>query len=319
VLSVRDVSCRLRAGGLLVRDVSFDLAKGETLGLVGESGSGKSMCCLTALRLLPAAVEMAAGSVVYMDTDLTTLTSRELRDIRGCEIAYVPQHSLNSLNPVATVRRHVAASLTAHQFPRKEIPARTGEILRLVGFREPDRISKLYPHQLSGGMRQRVVLACALALHPKVLVADEPTTALDPTIQLQILDLLSTLQAELGLSVLIVTHDFGVVKRICDQVVVLYAGQVVEQGTCSQVIDKAMHPYTAGLIRSVPKESHPRGEHLPTIPGRPANSAMAGPGCPFAPRCEFAMDRCRHVQPPTITVEPAHSAACWLLDAGSHE
>jgi oligopeptide/dipeptide ABC transporter ATP-binding protein len=317
VLSVENVSCEVGGRdhvGRPVKDVSFQVRAGKALAIVGESGSGKSLTCLTMLGLLPPSVRMVSGEIWFGDTNLANKDSAEWRKIRGNDIAYVPQDSLGSLNALATVERHIAAPLRAHGYERGAVRERVIELLSMVRLSSPEKLLKVYPHQLSGGMRQRVVIAAALAMRPKILIADEPTTALDPTIQLEVLRLLKDLQNDLGMSLVLVTHNFGVVRAICDDVVVLYAGRVVEQGTVEQVVESPVHPYTQGLLRSVPDAEHPRGEPLYSIPGQPATPFEMEVGCAFAPRCSKVHDRCLQADPPLFSLADDRFSRCWLSE-----
>jgi oligopeptide/dipeptide ABC transporter ATP-binding protein len=305
-----------------VDGVSFDLYPGETLGIVGESGSGKTVTSLSVLRLIPEPPgHIRPGSFIEFEgRNLLTLAPKALRAIRGNEIAMIFQEPMTSLNPVFTVGDQIAEAAIVHQhLSRKRARARAIDMLKLVGIPDPAESVDRYPHQLSGGMRQRVMIAMALVCHPKVLIADEPTTALDVTIQGQILELLERLQAELGMAIMLITHDLGVVAGSADRVVVMYAGQVVEQAPTPELFAHPLHPYTEGLLKSVPRLDTPtpraRG-HLPSIPGQvPAATAWPS-GCRFHPRCPFAWDRCRAEEPPLLDAggEPGtHTVRCWLL------
>ena len=306
-----------------VDGVSFDLYPGETLGLVGESGCGKTVTSLSVLRLIPEPPgHIRPGSFIeFAGRNLLTLAPRELRAIRGNQIAMIFQEPMTSLNPVFTVGDQIAEAAIVHQrLSRRAARARAIEMLKLVGIPDPAQRVDHYPHQMSGGMRQRVMIAMALVCHPKVLIADEPTTALDVTIQAQILELLERLQAELGMAVMLITHDLGVVAGTADRVVVMYAGQVVEQAPTPELFARPLHPYTDGLLASVPRLDAPpvraRGR-LHGIPGQvPAASEWPG-GCRFHPRCPYAWDRCRDEEPPLLdasTGEPGtHTVRCWLL------
>jgi len=306
-----------------VDGVSFDLYPGETLGLVGESGCGKTVTSLSVLRLIPEPPgHIRPGSFIeFAGRNLLTLAPRELRAIRGNQIAMIFQEPMTSLNPVFTVGDQIAESAIVHQLlSRRAARTRAIEMLKLVGIPDPAQRVDHYPHQMSGGMRQRVMIAMALVCHPKVLIADEPTTALDVTIQAQILELLERLQAELGMAVMLITHDLGVVAGSADRVVVMYAGQVVEQAPTPELFARPLHPYTEGLLASVPRLDAPparaRGR-LQGIPGQvPAASDWPG-GCRFHPRCPYAWDRCRAEEPPLLDAssgEPGtHTVRCWLL------
>jgi peptide/nickel transport system ATP-binding protein len=306
-----------------VDGVSFEVYPGETLGLVGESGCGKTVTSLSLLRLIPEPPgHIRPGSFVEFEgRNLLTLGLRELRAIRGNQIAMIFQEPLTSLNPVLTVGDQIAEAAILHQgLARRAARRRTIEMLRLVGIPDPAERVDHYPHQMSGGMRQRVMIAMALVCHPKLLIADEPTTALDVTIQAQILELLKRLQTELGMAVLLITHDLGIVAGAADRVVVMYAGQVVEQAPTGQLFAHPLHPYTEGLLASVPRLDATAGRgrsRLHSIPGQVPAATAWPEGCRFHPRCPYAWDRCRREEPPLLdagTGEPgAHSVRCWLL------
>jgi oligopeptide/dipeptide ABC transporter ATP-binding protein len=306
-----------------VDGVSFDLRPGETLGIVGESGCGKTVTSLSILRLIPEPPgHIRPGSFIEFEgRNLLALAPKELRAIRGNQIAMIFQEPMTSLNPVFTVGDQIAEAAIVHQgLSRRSARARAVEMLTLVGIPDPAERVDHYPHQMSGGMRQRVMIAMALVCRPKVLIADEPTTALDVTIQAQILELLDRLQRELGMAIMLITHDLGVVAGTADRVVVMYAGQVVEQATTAALFARPMHPYTEGLLASIPRLDTPpareRGR-LHSIPGQvPAATAWPA-GCRFHPRCPYAWDRCATEEPPLLdagTGEPgAHTVRCWLL------
>jgi oligopeptide/dipeptide ABC transporter ATP-binding protein len=297
-----------------VDGVSFDLYPGETLGIVGESGCGKTVTSLSILRLIPEPPgHIRPGSVIEFEgRNLLALAPPELRAIRGNQIAMVFQEPMTSLNPVFTVGDQIAEAAIIHQrLSRKAARARAIEMLTLVGMPDPAERVDHYPHQLSGGMRQRVMIAMALVCHPKVLIADEPTTALDVTIQAQILELLDRLQAELGMSVLLITHDLGVVAGQADRVVVMYAGQVVETAPTTALFDGPLHPYTEGLMAAVPRIDA-RKSRLQAIPGQvPAATAWPS-GCRFHPRCPHAWTKCANEEPPLLG-DGDHTARCWLV------
>ena len=315
VLSVRELRAHITTSTGVVRavdGVSFDVHPGRTVGLVGESGSGKSMTCRAILGLLPPGGQIVGGEVRFQGEELTGKSDEQLRRHRGRDIALVPQDPLTALNPVLTIEKQLSAPLKAHGLDKGQRRARVVELLGQVGLPTPTSQLKRYPHELSGGMRQRVVSAIALAARPRVLLADEPTTSLDPTIQLQFLDLLARLSAELDLGCVFVTHDLGIVARVCDEVAVMYAGRIVEFGPARAVLEAPEHPYTQGLVSSVPDLNEP-GERLRTITGRPPRLDQDIVGCAFAPRCPHVMDRCR-VQYPEAFGPPEHHARCWLLE-----
>ncbi len=299
-----------------VDGVSFDLQPGETLGIVGESGCGKTVTSLSILRLIPEPPgHIRPGSYIEFEgRNLLTLAPKELRAIRGNRIAMIFQEPMTSLNPVLTIGDQVAEAAIVHQrLSRRAARARAIEMLQQVGIPEPGSRVDDYPHQLSGGMRQRVMIAMALICHPQILIADEPTTALDVTIQAQILELLARLQQQLGMAVMLITHDLGVVAGTADRVVVMYAGQVVETAPTSALFARPRHPYTEGLMASIPRLDRPR-ERLHSIPGSvPAATAWPA-GCRFHPRCPYAWEKCRTEEPPLLDTEVAgHGARCWLV------
>ncbi|HTR20097.1 MAG TPA: ABC transporter ATP-binding protein [Gemmatimonadales bacterium] len=319
VLRVRDLKTYFvtEGGGTAraVDGVSFDLYPGETLGLVGESGCGKTITSLSLLRLIPEPPgHIRPGSLIELEgRNLLTLAPRDLRAVRGNRLAMIFQEPMSSLNPVLTVGDQIAEGAIVHQgLSRRAARARAMEMLQLVGIPDPELRVDDYPHQLSGGMRQRVMIAMALVCHPQVLIADEPTTALDVTIQAQILELLDRLQRELGMAIMLITHDLGVVAGTADRVLVMYAGEVVEGASTPDLFAHPVHPYTEGLLASVPRLDRPR-ERLSGIPGTvPAASAWPS-GCRFHPRCPHAWDRCRQEEPTLFEVGPGHTARCWLV------
>jgi len=306
-----------------VDGVSFEVHPGETLGIVGESGCGKTVTSLSILRLIPEPPgHIRPGSFIEFEgRNLLTLAPKELRAIRGNQIAMVFQEPMTSLNPVFTAGDQIGEAAVVHQgLSRKAARRRAIDMLRLVGIPDPEERVDNYPHQLSGGMRQRVMIAMALICHPKLLIADEPTTALDVTIQAQILELLDRLQADLGMAVMLITHDLGVVAGSADRVIVMYAGQIVEQAPTVELFARPLHPYSEGLMASVPRiDAPPRQPHgrLHTIPGQVPAATAWPPGCRFHPRCPYAWDRCRQEEPPLLdagTGEPGtHTVRCWLL------
>ncbi len=289
VLSVRNLTTviRSREGRVpVVRGVSFDVMEGETLGLVGESGSGKSMTVLSAMGLLPAGTaEIVEGEVLLDGVDLVRASERRRRELRGADIAMVYQDPMTSLNPLMRVGQQVSEVLMAHGRSRPEALRRTRQVLAQVGIPRPERAARSYPHEFSGGMRQRVMIAMALALKPKVLITDEPTTALDVTIQQQIIELVRRLQEETGMAVVWITHDLGVVARIARRLLVMYAGHLVEEGPIDRIFRRPEHPYTAGLIAAIPPVRGDERPPLRQIPGAPPDPDRVPPGCPFHPRC----------------------------------
>jgi oligopeptide/dipeptide ABC transporter ATP-binding protein len=298
-----------------VDGVSFEVAEQETLGIVGESGCGKSVTALSILRLIPDPPgRVEGGNVHFQGRDLLKLAEKEMRRIRGNEIAMIFQEPMTSLNPVYTVGEQISEVLRLHRgMSRAEAEDRAVEMLRRVRIPDPEQRVEEYPHQLSGGQRQRVMIAMALACDPALLIADEPTTALDVTVQAQILDLLRQLQEEFGMAIMLITHDLGVIAETAHRVVVMYAGVVVESGTVEQVFDGPNHPYTEGLKAAIPKLGE-KVERLATIPGTVPSPYEEIVGCPFQNRCSYVMDVCRREFPPLYAVGTGHQARCFLYD-----
>ena len=316
LLEVKDLSMFYLTKSSCVRavnEVSFTVREGETFGLVGESGCGKSTAVRSLIRLLPEAGKIVSGTITYKGQDVTAMSEREVRRLRGREIGMIFQDPMTSLNPVTKVSKQFYESLKAEGLSRKEMRERAIELLRLVDIPEPEQRLDNYVHEMSGGMRQRVMIAIALASRPKLLLADEPTTALDVTIQDQIIALLNSLRAKLGMSVLLVTHDLGVVNEMCDNVAVMYAGRIVETADTHGLLHDSRHPYTCGLINSLPAE-HDTRTRLEPIHGAPPNLAQEIVGCPFAPRCPYATDVCRSVLPEMSEVAPGHQVRCHHAD-----
>ena len=317
VLEVRDLHTHfvLRRGVVKAVDgVSFALRRGEVLGLVGESGCGKSVTALSLLRLLPKeSARTVQGEIVLDGENLLDKTDREMRQIRGRKIAMILQDPQTSLNPVFTIGDQLQEAIARQANGGGGAMQRVVEVLRRVKLAAPEQRVRQYPHQLSGGMKQRVVGAIAISCAPQVLIADEPTTALDVTIQLQYLQLLKELQASADMAMLFITHDFGVVAKMCDRVAVMYAGRIVESGPVREVFDNPSHPYTQALIASVPK-MHQAVGRLRTIEGQPPALSELPQGCRFAPRCEFAEERCRAAYPETFAAGADHTASCWRLE-----
>jgi peptide/nickel transport system ATP-binding protein len=306
-----------------VNGVSFSLKPHETLAIVGESGCGKSITALSLMRLVPEPPgRIARGSVRLAGVDLLSLSDAEMRDVRGKDVAMIFQEPMTSLNPVLTIGDQIAEVLLLHEkLNRREAWAKAVDMLRLTRIPEPEQRAREYPHQLSGGMRQRAMIAMALACNPKVLIADEPTTALDVTIQAQILDLIIDLQTKLGTAVILITHDLGVVAESAQRVIVMYAGRKVEEAPVGELFARPQHPYTHGLMASIPRLPLMRGaeaefvERLQEIPGTVPALTNLPTGCAFAPRCPHAVERCRAEYPPYEEKHPGHWAACWR----SHE
>jgi len=297
-----------------VNGVSFTLNEGEALGLVGESGCGKSVSAMSLMRLIPTPPgRIVEGEVIFDGRDLIKLNDEGIRRIRGNDIAMIFQDPMTSLNPVLTIGRQIGEALELHKgMNGDQARKRTIELLELVGIPSAKSRHDDYPHQFSGGMRQRVMIAMALSCDPKLLIADEPTTALDVTIQAQILDLIMQLRKELGMAVIMITHDLGVVAGVADKINVMYAGYIVESAPAEDLFSKPRHPYTLGLLRSIPRIDEPRKEKLIPIEGLPPDLIDAPVGCPFVPRCTYKVDRCVEENPSLEPVEPGHSIACWV-------
>jgi peptide/nickel transport system ATP-binding protein len=319
VLSVRDLRTHFFTQDGVTRavdGVSFDVAEGDTLGIVGESGCGKSVTALSVMQLLPPKLgRVVGGSAIFDGRDLLALSEAEMREIRGNRIAMVFQEPMTSLNPVLTIGDQIAEAVTIHQkVGRAEAMARAAEMLRLVRIPDAERRLKDYPHHFSGGMRQRVMIAMALSCNPKLLIADEPTTALDVTIQAQILRLMLELKARFGAAVVLITHDLGVVAETCQRVIVMYAGRKVEEATTLDLFERPMHPYTKGLMSSIPRRRRPGvapPRRLSEIPGIVPSLKEPIVGCAFAPRCAFASERCRAEAPALRPAGAGHLVACW--------
>jgi oligopeptide/dipeptide ABC transporter ATP-binding protein len=314
LLSVRDltVSFDTRRGSFdAVRNVSFDVRLGRTLGVVGESGSGKSATAMALMQLLPDTATVTAGHVRFGTRDLQALAEREMQSVRGREIAMVFQDPMASLNPILTIGHQVMEPLALHLgLGRSAARTRAQELLALVRIPSPGQIMRAYPHELSGGMRQRVMIAIALSCGPKLLIADEPTTALDVTTQAQILELLRDLQQRLHMSVLLITHDLGVIAEFADDVLVMYAGRIVERSPVAALFDRPGHPYTEGLLRSMPPLEDEDPETLPAIEGNVASPFALPSGCAFHPRCPHAWDDCTRLLPAFVALGEGHDAAC---------
>ena len=299
-----------------VNDVSFEVRKGETLGLVGESGSGKSVTAFSIIRLVQEPGAITGGRILFQGRDLLTLPESDMRHVRGAGIGFVFQEPMAALNPVMRVGAHIAEALTVHGLAsRSAARQRAIELLRAVKITDPDKRIDDYPHQLSGGMRQRVMMAIALACKPPLVIADEPTTALDVTVQAQILDLLRDMKREFDLSLLLITHDLGVIAETADRVAVMYAGRIVEQGPVRQIFRNPQHPYTRGLLASIPGGSV--GSRLIAIEGTVPNLAHLPRGCAFEPRCVERIGVCAESVPSEFMLDPGHSARCHLLTPGT--
>ena len=317
LLSVENLTVEFgpRAAGLrAVDEVSFSIAAGASLGIVGESGSGKSMTSLSILRLLPEPPgRIAGGRIIFDGTDLLALPRDRMPEIRGRDIAMIFQEPMSSINPVMTIGAQIEEAIFLHQpMTRPERRARAIELLGLVGVPQPQERIDAYPHQFSGGMRQRVMIAMAVACNPRLLIADEPTTALDVTIQAQVLALIKDIRKRLGTSILLISHDLGVVADVCERVVVMYAGRIVEDGDVRAIFRRPAHPYTQALLQSMPRLEENR-RRLQTIAGTVPPPGALRAGCAFHTRCTVRLDRCASERPPMRQVAQGHSASCWLL------
>ena len=323
VLEVRDLRTifRFRGGTIwAVNGVSFSVAAGELLGVVGESGSGKSVTMMSLMKLLPMPpAEIVSGSVRLGGRELLSIDPNEMRDVRGGEVGFIFQDTMTALNPVFTVGYQIMEPLRAHLgLGRRAARVRAVELMALVGIPSPgDRIDD-YPHQFSGGMRQRVMIAIALSCNPKVLIADEPTTALDVTIQAQIVELVKSLRRELGMAIIWITHDLGVVAGIADRVLVMYGGLVVEHAAVDSLYARPQHPYTRALLETLPRADTDQPGRLKSIGGQPPHLLAPPQSCPFEPRCAYAFDRCRSENPPLFPLGGGHEVACWWdVDQGA--
>ena len=316
LVEIKNLSIRFPEGNSTfeaVKGISFSIGKGEIVGVVGESGSGKSMSALALMGLLPKDAEIASGSLCFQGEDLVTMKPEKRRQLCGSKMAMVFQEPMTSLNPVLKIERQVGESLRIHtKLGNAEIHERVVQALSEVGLPDPEGLCGKYPHELSGGMRQRVMIAMGLICHPKLLIADEPTTALDVTIQAQILELMKELQKKTHMGIIFITHNLGVVAEICDKVSVMYAGKIVEQGPVDDIFYKPGHPYTVGLLRSMPRVDAESYERLIPIEGTPVDMLNPPEGCPFAPRCEHAMKICLQKMPPYVELGEGHRSACWL-------
>lgn len=296
-----------------VRGVSFDVEKGEAIGIVGESGSGKSITMMSLMRLLADNGKIKEGEILFDGKDLTKLSDKQMEKIRGNEIGMIFQDPMTSLNPVFTIGNQLMEPLMKHRkMNKKDAFKESVEMLKLVGIPSPEKRMKQYPHEFSGGMRQRAMIAMALICSPKLLIADEPTTALDVTIQAQILELMKDLKAKLGMSIILITHDLGVVADVCNRINVMYGGKLVETGNVRDIFYNPKHPYTWGLLRSIPNPKSDIKERLQPIPGTPPDLLKPPAGCPFAARCEHTMKICISNLPDYYEISESHKSACWL-------
>ena len=316
ILSVRHLETTFTSdfgSGVVVDDVSFDVPTGQTLCIVGESGCGKSVTCLSIMGLLGRGGKVTGGQVVFDGRELTGLTERELDQVRGSKLSMIFQDALTSLNPVFTVGNQLTEGIRIHtKCSRQQARSRSIQLLSRVGLPDPEAVFRTYPHTLSGGQRQRVMIAMALGCDPKLLIADEPTTALDVTIQAQILNLIKRLNRELDMTTILITHDLGVVATLCDKVVVMYGGLIMEDGTVEEIFYHPKHPYTMGLIDSIPRVTGGEKQRLKPIPGTPPNLIHPPKGCPFSTRCPYCMNVCMEEMPPYFQ-EDGHRTMCWLL------
>lgn len=304
-----------------VNDVDFVVEAGKTLGVVGESGSGKSVSVMSVIRLLDGNGYIDSGEITFDGKDMVHLPLKEMEKIRGNDISVIFQEPMTSLNPVFTIERQISEPLQIHQgLNKKDAAKKTVEMLKQVRIPNPEKVAKQYPHQLSGGMRQRVMIAMALACEPKLLIADEPTTALDVTIQAQILKLMNDLKARKGTSIIFVTHDLAVINEMADDVVVMYSGQVVEKAPVRMIFDESLskyrHPYTEGLLFSIPRLDTPVGARLEPIPGSVPHPLDLPVGCKFAPRCKYATERCQKEEPELLLMEDEHEVRCFYPEKG---
>src|SRR5215210_5826454 len=324
VLEVRSLKTQFKTQDGVVKavdDVSFYVMPGETLGVVGESGCGKSMTGLSIMRLIPSPPgKIVAGEIFFNGDDILRMTDEQVRAIRGNDIAMIFQDPMTSLNPVLTINRQISEALQLHMGMNKgQARGRTIELLKMVGIPNAEERVDQYPHQFSGGMRQRVMIAIALSCNPRILIADEPTTALDVTIQAQILDLMRTLQNETGAGVILITHSMGVVAGFSDRIQVMYAGHIVETASTEEIFANPRHPYTVGLMKSIPRLDAQRKEKLEPIRGMPPDLIDLPDMCPFVPRCNYAREQCEQKNPPLLEVTEGHYSACWFWDEVSIE
>jgi oligopeptide/dipeptide ABC transporter ATP-binding protein len=320
LLEVRDLFLEFKTSrGRLkaLNGITFDVQSGEVFGLVGETGCGKTVTGLSILRLLPRSASITGGQVIFEGVDLLTLGRSEIESVRGKKIAMIFQDPSTSLNPVFTVGSQIEHVIHQHmKVTKQQAAAKALEVLAAVGLPDVERIMSSYPHQLSGGMQQRVMIAMALSCNPRLLIADEPTTSLDVTIQAQILRLLRGLQKKFDVSVILITHNLGVIAQTCDRLAVLYGGRVAESGSTRDIFNSPQHPYTRGLMNAIPRPGS-RGKKMATVPGMVPSNPGAMTGCTFAPRCEFAFERCRAESPPLFEVGKGHLSACFLVDERS--
>ena len=303
-----------------VRGANFTIKKGDVLGIVGESGSGKSVTALSVMRLIEEPGKIKEGQIIFDGIDITNKSNKEMSDIRGNDIAMIFQDPMTSLNPVYSIQNQMVEVIRRHQYVSKsEAIEKAIDMLKLVGIPEPETRIKAYPHQFSGGMRQRVMIATALSCNPKLLIADEPTTALDVTIQAQILDLMKKIIDELDASIILITHDLGVIAEICTDIIVMYGGMMMEKGSVDDIFYNPQNPYTVGLHKSVPKMNASQKDRLVPIEGSPPDLLAPPKGCPFSTRCPNVMQACLEEMPPMFELTKTHSSACWLLHEDAPE
>lgn len=297
-----------------VRGISFKMKKGDVMGIVGESGSGKSVTALSVMKLIDSPGKIKEGSIVFDGKDITNYSENQMSDIRGNEIAMIFQDPMTSLNPVFKIKDQMVEVIERHQkLGKHKATERALEMLRLVGIPEPERRINSYPHEFSGGMRQRAMIATALSCNPKLLIADEPTTALDVTIQAQILDIMRDISVKTGTSIILITHDLGVIAETCNDLIVMYGGMPMEMGSVEDIFASPQHPYTQGLLKSVPRMDREQKERLKPIAGSPPDLLKPPAGCPFSTRCPHVMQICKEQPAPMFKVGEDHTSACWLL------
>lgn len=297
-----------------VRGISFKMKKGDVMGIVGESGSGKSVTALSVMKLIDSPGKIKEGSIVFDGKDITNYSENQMSDIRGNEIAMIFQDPMTSLNPVFKIKDQMVEVIERHQkLGKHKATERALEMLRLVGIPEPERRINSYPHEFSGGMRQRAMIATALSCNPKLLIADEPTTALDVTIQAQILDIMRDISVKTGTSIILITHDLGVIAETCNDLIVMYGGMPMEMGSVEDIFSSPQHPYTQGLLKSVPRMDREQKERLKPIAGSPPDLLKPPAGCPFSTRCPHVMQICKEQPAPMFKVGEDHTSACWLL------
>lgn len=303
-----------------VRGNTFHMDKGDILGIVGESGSGKSVTALSIMGLIDHPGKIVEGEVIFKGQDLTKLSNKQMANIRGSEISMIFQDPMTSLNPVYSIQNLMVEVITRHQkVSRNQAKKIAIDKLRMVGIPEPEKRIKSYPHEFSGGMRQRAMIATALSCNPTILIADEPTTALDVTIQAQILEILRKLSTDIDTSIIIITHDLGVIAETCKKLVVMYGGLIMEQGTVDEIFHAPQHPYTMGLMQSIPKMEQKNKSRLVPIPGSPPDLMNPPQGCPFSPRCKYCMKICTEQPAPTYRIGDTHTSSCWLLNKQAPE